>query len=126
MILVTLFALLALALAGLGIYGLIARLVQTQVKEIGIRVTLGAPRGRIVELVLGGALRPVLIGGLVGIAGAVALSRLLESLLYEVNALDPATFLLTPLLLMATALLAAWLPARRATAIDPIEALRQS
>jgi len=124
MLLVGFFATLALALAGLGIYGLISRLVHMQTKEIGIRVALGARRGQILGLVLGGALVPVLIGGLLGIAGAAGLSRLLDSLLYEVAALDPATFLLTPIVLVATALLASYLPARRATRIDPIMALR--
>ncbi|MGD8331633.1 MAG: ABC transporter permease [Acidobacteriota bacterium] len=124
MLLVGLFAALALALAGLGIYGLIARLVQTQFKEIGIRVALGAQRGGILRLVLTGALLPVLLGGIAGLAAAAGLSRLLGSLLYEVGALDPATFVATPVVLAATALLAGWLPARRATRIDPIVALR--
>jgi ABC-type antimicrobial peptide transport system permease subunit len=124
MLLVGFFATLALGLAGLGIYGLISRLVHMQTKEIGIRVALGARRGQILGLVLGGALVPVVIGGLLGIAGAAGLSRLLGSLLYGVAALDPATFLLTPLLLVATALLASYLPARRATRIDPVTALR--
>jgi putative ABC transport system permease protein len=125
MLLVGLFALLALGLAGLGIYGLISRLVQSRAKDIGIRVALGAQRGQILGLVLGGALAPVVIGGVLGIAGAAGLTRLFESLLYEVGTLDPTTFLLTPLVLIGTALLASYLPARRATKIDPIMALRQ-
>jgi len=125
MILVGLFATLALGLAGLGIYGLISRLVHMQTKEIGIRVALGAQRGQILNLVLGGALTPVMIGGALGIAGAAGLSRLLESLLYEVAALDPVTFLAAPLVLVGTALLASYLPARRATLIDPLIALRE-
>ena len=121
----SLFATLALSLAGLGIYGLISRLVHMQVKEIGIRVALGAQRGQILGLVLGGALTPVMTGGALGIAAAAALSRLLESLLYEVGALDLATFLLAPTMLVVTALLASYLPARRAALIDPVTALRQ-
>jgi predicted permease len=125
MILVGFFAILALALAGLGIYGLISRLVHMQRREIGIRVSLGAQRGRILRLVLGTALAPVMVGGAVGMGAAVLLSRLLESLLYGVGALDPTTFVTTPLLLVAVALLASYLPARRATRVDPITALRQ-
>ncbi len=124
MILVGFFAALALGLAGLGIYGLVSRLVHMQTKEIGIRVALGAQRGQVLSLVLGTALVPVMIGGLLGIVGAAGVARLLESLLYGVAALDPATFLLTPLVLVATALLASYLPARRATLIDPVTALR--
>jgi putative ABC transport system permease protein len=124
-ILVSLFAALALALAGLGIYGLIARLVQSQVPEIGIRVALGAQRGSILGLVLAGALTPVLVGGALGLAAAAGMTRLLESLLYEVGTLDPLTFATTPAVLALTALVAGWLPARRATRIDPIVALRQ-
>jgi putative ABC transport system permease protein len=124
MLLVGLFAVLALALAGLGIYGLIARRVQMQRKEIGIRVALGAQRGGILNLVMSAALEPVVAGGLIGLAAAAWLSHLLEELLYEVGALDPVTFVMTPAVLLATALIAGWLPARRATRVDPVTALR--
>ena len=125
MLLVGLFALLALGLAGLGIYGLIARLVHMQTREIGIRVALGAQRGEVLHLVLGAALVPVLLGGIIGIVGAAGFARVAESLLYGIGALDPISFLATPVILLATALLAGYLPARRATRIDPIDALRQ-
>ncbi len=125
MLLVGLFATIALVLAGLGTYGLIARLVSMQSKEIGIRIALGAQRREILTLVLTGALTPVLLGGLGGLAGAAGLSRMVESLLYQVGTLDPLTYLSTPIVLVATALLASYLPARRALEVDPITALRQ-
>ena len=124
MLLVGFFAILALGLAGLGIYGLISRLVHTQTKEIGIRLALGAQRSQVVGIVLGASLAPVMIGGFMGLIGAAGLTRLLETLLYGVAALDPATFLAAPVVLLATALLASYLPARRATLIDPVTALR--
>jgi putative ABC transport system permease protein len=114
----------ALLLAAIGLYGLIAYAVQQRTREIGIRMALGATRGDVLGLTLSGGMKLAGIGVAVGIAGALGLTRVLTRLLYEVSPTDPLTFAGVALLLLLIALLASWLPARRAAGVDPMEALR--
>jgi ABC-type antimicrobial peptide transport system permease subunit len=122
--LLALFAGLALALSAVGIYGLLAYLVSQRRTEIGIRIAIGAPRASVLWLVLGQGLRLAGAGLALGMAAALALTRLLASLLHGVEPRDPATFAAAPLALLAAALLASYLPARRATRVDPSVVLR--
>jgi putative ABC transport system permease protein len=118
------FSLAALLLAAVGIYGVLAYTVNERTREIGVRVALGAEPGRIVWLVLREGGRVVLAGAAAGLCGAMALTGLLKSMLFGVGAHDAATFAVVPLMLGAVALAAAYLPARRAARMDPVEALR--
>jgi cell division protein FtsX len=118
------FSLVSLLLAAVGIYGVLAYSVKERTREIGVRVALGADPGRILALVLGSGMRVVLLGALVGTGGALALTGLLKSLLFGVKAHDPATFVTVPMVLIAVALAAAYLPARRASRLAPVEALK--
>jgi len=118
------FAAVALALATVGIYGVMSYGVSQRTREIGIRIALGAtPRG-VVRQVVGGGMRPALVGAAVGLAGAFLLTRLMAGLLYGVAATDAVTYVGVTLLLLAVALLAGALPARRAARTDPVTALR--
>jgi putative ABC transport system permease protein len=119
-----LFAATALLLAGLGIYGVISYVVSERTREIGIRVALGAERRNIVSHVLGQGLRLAAAGAAVGILAALIVSHLMAGLLFGVRSTDPLTFAGVALLLIGVALLACYLPARRAMKVDPIVALR--
>ncbi|HEU4786676.1 MAG TPA: FtsX-like permease family protein, partial [Gemmatimonadaceae bacterium] len=123
-ILLGLFAGIALALAGLGIFGVMHYLVVQRTREIGIRVALGAEPARVVRLVVREGMRVALAGAIAGIAGALLLTRLMTRMLYGVGATDGLTFAATSALLLGVAVLASYIPARRATRIDPLTALR--
>jgi putative ABC transport system permease protein len=118
------FALLGLLLAALGVYGLFAGFVAERTREIGVRVALGAQTAQVVWLVLGRGLRLALVGALVGLGGALAVVPVLRSVASELPAHDPMLVVLLALALVAVALLACWLPARRAARLDPLVALR--
>ncbi len=118
------FGVLALALAAIGLYGVVSHGVSQRTQEIGIRMALGADGARVVRLLVAGGLRLVVAGGALGLVLALVAARLLGGLLFEVDTLDPLTFVGVPLVLAAAALLAAWLPARRASRVHPVTALR--
>jgi putative ABC transport system permease protein len=122
--LIGVFAGTALLLAAVGIYGAMAYWVARRTREIGVRVALGALRGDLLRLVLGQGARSVAAGVLLGLAGSFALTRTMESLLFGVSAADPVTFVGVALLLSSIALLACYIPARRASEVDPMVALR--
>ncbi len=123
-LLMTIFGCSALLLAAIGIYGLIAYSVQQRIQEIGIRLALGAEANNVRNMVVFQGMRLALIGAAIGIAASFGLTRLIAGFLFGVKPWDPVVFTLVPILLAAIALLAVWMPARRATRIDPIEALR--
>jgi putative ABC transport system permease protein len=115
---------LGLLVAGIGIYGVVAFAVSRRIREIGIRMALGADHRAVMRMMLRQAIRPVAIGALIGMAGCAAVSRILSGMLFGVSAHDPAAFIGVPLFLLAIALAASYIPARRATKIDPVAALR--
>jgi len=123
--LLTGFAVGALLLSALGLYGVLAYMVGQRTREIGVRMALGAQRASVLRLIIGQGLKLGLAGLLIGLAGAWALTRVLERLLYEIKPNDPWTFGCVAAVLAVVAVLACWLPARRATRIEPIEALRR-
>ncbi|MPY89357.1 MAG: FtsX-like permease family protein [Luteitalea sp.] len=123
-LLLGLFGLLALVLAAVGIYGVTAYSVAQRAHEIGVRIALGAHQRRILQLVLGQSLRSLLLGLVIGVAGSLALTGVLGSLLYEVEPRDPATLVAVSVLLVGVALFAVFIPARRASRVDPVVALR--
>jgi predicted permease len=124
MLLLVLFAMTATLIATCGIYGLMAYAVTQRRREIGVRMALGAERRDVLRLVLTRALRIVVAGLIVGLAGAAGMTRVLQTFLFGVTPTDPIAFTIVTLLLMAVGLMAAWLPARRATRIDPCASLR--
>ena len=123
-VLIGVFAILALALAAVGIYGVMSYTVSQRRQEIGIRMALGAQPGNVQSMILGHSVKLTLIGVGLGLAGAFALVRFLTSLLFGVGAYDAVTFIGVPVLLAAVAIVASYLPARRAVRVDPIVALR--
>jgi putative ABC transport system permease protein len=124
MILMTIFGSCSLLLAAIGIYGLLAHSVQQRSREMGIRMALGAEPGDVRNMVFSQGMSLVWIGAGIGIAAAFGLTRFIESFLFGVKALDPAVFVTVPILLTCVALVAVWVPARRASRVDPAEALR--
>jgi predicted permease len=123
-ILIGFFGITALLLATAGVFGVMAYSVSRRTREIGVRVALGAGRGDVLRMILGQGLRTIFIGVAIGIAGSLALTRTVESLLFGVTATDPLTFGGVTLLVVTAALLACYIPARRAARVDPMVALR--
>jgi putative ABC transport system permease protein len=119
------FAALALALAAVGTYGVMSYAVTQRGREMGIRMAMGAEAGKVQALVLGEGLKVAAIGLLVGIGGAWGLTGIMESMLFDIGARDPLSFLLGPVVLTLVAIAACWIPARRATRVDPVTVLRQ-
>jgi len=124
MLLLTIFGGVALILAAIGIYGLMAYSVQQRTQEMGIRMALGADRRRIRDLVVWQGMRLAIVGVVLGVAAAFGLTRLLASFLFSVKSWDPLVFVTVPVILSAVALLAVWFPATRASRLDPQQALR--
>ena len=125
LLLLAAFAGLALLLAAVGIYGVLSYTVRRRVREIGIRMALGASHSDVLRLVVGDGMKPILIGVAIGLAAALALSRLVASLVFGVRPTDPLTFTVVALLLVAVGIVANTLPAYRATCIEPVRALRE-
>jgi ABC-type antimicrobial peptide transport system permease subunit len=120
----SIFAGLALLLASIGLYGLLAYTALKRVREIGIRLALGARPAQIRALILSDGLKLLLVGSIIGLLSAFAFSRALQSVLFEVKGIDPKIYLGVGLLLFGATLFASWIPARRASRVDPIVALR--
>ena len=125
MLLVGLFAVLAVTLAVIGVFGVLSYSVTQQTTELGIRMALGATARRVKLLVLGQGMMPVVAGVVAGIGGALALTRFMQTLLFNVEPTDPVTFVAVSVLLAAIAAVASYVPARRATRVDPVSVLKQ-
>jgi ABC-type antimicrobial peptide transport system permease subunit len=119
------FAVVGLALAATGVYGVVAYGVAQRTQEIGIRLAIGARAGDVIRMVVLGGVKLVALGAAVGIAASFGLTRLIASQLYGVTPTDPAVFVTVTVVLLAVAILACWGPARRATRVDPLIALRE-
>jgi putative ABC transport system permease protein len=124
MLLLGIFATLALVLAAVGIYGVMSYSITQRTREFGIRMALGARGVDVLKLAVGHALKLVLVGVVIGLGAAFLLTRVMSSLLFNVSATDPTTFAIISLVLISVAVLASYIPARRATKIDPMVALR--
>ena len=124
MTLLAIFAALALLLAAVGLYGVLAYSVAQRTQEIGIRMALGAEPGAMVRMVTGHALKLTLLGVGIGLAGAFVVTRAMAAQLFEISPTDPPTFTVVCVLLMFSGIVAAWLPALRASRVDPMVALR--
>jgi putative ABC transport system permease protein len=122
--LLIIFAGLALTLSMVGLYGVLAFSALRRLREIGVRLALGATRSHIHTLILGQGVRLLAAGLVIGLGGALAFSRVLGSFLFEVKAVDPAIYAVVSILLALAAILACWIPARRASRVDPIVTLR--
>jgi len=118
------FAAVALTLAVVGIYGVMALTVTQRTREIGIRMALGADRSRVRGMIVGEGATLVIVGAILGVLGAAAITRVLSSLLFGVRPFDPATYTVLVGLVAAAAITASWIPARRATLVNPTDALR--
>jgi putative ABC transport system permease protein len=124
MFLLGVFAFIALFLAGVGLYGVVAYTVSQRTQEIGLRMAIGAEPRDVMRLVVGGGMRLAVVGVVLGVAGALVLSRLVASMLFDVTPFDPPSYLATASVLLAVSALACYVPARRAMAVDPLVALR--
>jgi putative ABC transport system permease protein len=120
----TAFGLLALLLATMGLYSVMTYAVSQRTREIGIRMALGAQAGDVLRMVVWRGLRLTIVGMVLGLAAAFGLTRVMKNLLFDMSATDPATFALIALLLVGVALIASYVPARRAAKVDPLQALR--
>jgi putative ABC transport system permease protein len=125
MLLLGVFALIALFLAAIGLYGVVAYTVSQRTQEIGVRMAIGAQRGDVLRLIVGGGMKLALVGVAAGLASALALARLVSTMLFEVTPFDPPSYAVTAVVLLAVAALACYMPARRAMRVDPLTALRQ-
>ncbi len=123
-LLLTAFAVLALALATIGLYGIVSYAVSRRTREVGIRMSLGADGSSVIRMLMGSGMKLVAIGSVIGIVIAFMAARLLAGLLFNVQSLDVTTFLLVPVVLAGAAMIAAYIPARRASRVDPAAALR--
>jgi putative ABC transport system permease protein len=115
---------LAMILGAVGLYGVLAYVVAERTREIGVRMALGATAGAVRRMVVSQGAKVVLVGTVVGIAAALASTRLLDALLYEVNAMDPVVFVAMSITMIGIGMVASYVPARRASNVDPIESLR--
>lgn len=125
MVLLGIAAAMALFLGAIGLFGVISYVVSQRTREIGVRMALGAEAAQVSRMILIQGLVVTVVGVTAGLAGSVGLTRFMGSILYEVSATDPATFVAAPLLLLGVSLLASWLPARRAARVDPMASLRR-
>jgi len=118
------FGTLALLLASIGLFGVVSYQVSTRAREVGIRMALGADAGQVVRLMMGGGMRLVAIGAVLGLLLSAAAAKVLSGVLYGVNASDPVAFIVAPIVLLGVAVAAAWIPAHRVTQISPVRAIR--
>jgi ABC-type antimicrobial peptide transport system permease subunit len=123
-VLLTAFAIVALSLAAIGIYGVMSFAVTARTREMGVRMALGAERARVQRLVIGEGIGLVCVGAIIGLAGALAATRVLRTFLFDLTPSDPVTYVGVVVVLGVAAIVASWIPARRASRVDPVIALR--